>query len=103
MNDFDLIEDMCEEIKTIPEMEEKYNIQLAFMKRNFYSGASGRGDMEKSLASIISQLDSLLRHPGVKSILCNRTNNINFDNALKNGEVTVLCTRRGDLGAETVS
>lgn len=99
MNDFDLIEDMCEEIKTIPEMEEKYNIQLAFMKRNFYSGASGRGDMEKSLASIISQLDSLLRHPGVKSILCNRTNNINFDNALKNGEVTVLCTRRGDLGA----
>lgn len=99
MNDFDLIEDMCEEIKTIPEMAEKYNIQLAFMKRNFYTGASGRSDMEKNLASIISQLDSLLRHPGVKSILCNRTNNINFDNALKNGEVTVLCTRRGDLGA----
>lgn len=99
LNDFELIEDMCEEIKTIPEIAEKYNIQLAFMKRNFYTGASSRGDMEKSLASIISQLDSLLRHPGVKNILCNRTNNINFDNALKNGEITILCTRRGDLGA----
>ena len=99
LNDFDLIEDMCEELKTIPEMEEKYGIQLAFMKRNFYTGASGRSDMEKNLASIVSQLDSLLRHPGVKNILCNRTNNINFDKALKNGEVTILCTRRGDLGA----
>lgn len=99
LNDFDLIEDMCEEIRTVPEMAEKYNIQLAFMRRNFYAGASARGDMEKNLASIISQLDSLLRHPGVKNILCNRTNNMNFDNAIKNGEVTILCTRRGDLGA----
>ncbi len=99
LNDFDLIEDMCEEIKQVPEFEEKYNIQLAFMKRNFYNGSSGRSGMEKNIAPTISQLDSLLRHPGVKNILCNRTNNINFDNALKNGEVTVLCTRRGDLGA----
>ena len=99
MNNFDLIENMCEEIKAIPELAEKYNIQLAFLKRNFYAGSSARDDMAKSLASAISQLDSLLRHPGVKSILCNRTNNINFDNALRNGEVTVVCTRRGDLGA----
>ena len=99
LNDFDLIEDMCEELKTVPEIAEQYTIQFAFLKRNFYSGSSNRGDMEKNLASVISQLDSLLRHPGVKNILCNRTNNINFDNALKNGEITVLCTRRGDLGA----
>lgn len=99
MNDFDLIEDMCEEIKTIPELAEKYEVQLSFMRRNFYNGSSNRQDMEKNLASILSQLDSLLRHPGVKNILCNRTNNINFDRALKNGEITILCTRRGDLGA----
>ena len=77
MNNFDLIENMCEEIKAIPELAEKYNIQLAFLKRNFYASSSARDDMAKSLASAISQLDSLLRHPGVKSILCNRTNNIN--------------------------
>ena len=100
LNDFDLIEDMCEELKTVPEIAEQYNIQLTYLKRNFYAGSSNRSDMEKTLASVISQLDSLLRHPGVKNILCNRTNNINFDNALKNGEVTVLCTRRGDLGAK---
>ena len=43
-------------------------------------------------------MDNLLRLPGVKSILCNRYNNINFDEALRNGEVTLVCTRRGDLG-----
>ena len=35
----------------------------------------------------------------MRDILCNRTNNLNFDNALANGEITLLCTRRGDLGA----
>ena len=31
--------------------------------------------------------------------MCNRHNNINFDDCLKNGEITFICTRRGDLGA----
>ena len=39
------------------------------------------------------------RYPGVKSIICNRTNNINYEKILENGEVVFLCTRRGDLGA----
>ena len=30
--------------------------------------------------------------------LCNRVNNLNYDNILANGEVTLVCTRRGDLG-----
>ena len=37
--------------------------------------------------------------PGVKSVLCNRRNNINFDDMLANGDVTFICTRRGELGA----
>ena len=40
----------------------------------------------------------MLRYPGVKNILCNRTNNLDFDKALEKGEITLLCTRRGDLG-----
>ena len=46
-----------------------------------------------------AELDNLLRYPGVKNILCRRTNNLDFDKALANGEVTFVCTRRGDLGA----
>lgn len=97
--DFDLVEVMCEKMREIPELEEKYSVQLSYFKKNFYRNSPGRADMQKCITPVINELDSLLRYPGVKSILCNRTNNINFDNALKNGEVTIICTRRGDLGA----
>ena len=60
---------------------------------------SGKANIEKYLYTVISQLDNLLRIPGIKSILCNRNNNLNFDKMLANADVTFLCTRRGDLGA----
>jgi hypothetical protein len=54
--------------------------------------------MEKAVSIPASQLDTLLRYPGVKNILCNRSNNLNFDKVLENGEISLICTRRGDLG-----
>lgn len=59
----------------------------------------GKKDMEKFVSAASGQLDTLLRYPGVRNILCKRNNNLNFDNALENGEITLVCTRRGDLGA----
>ena len=44
-------------------------------------------------------MDNLLRISSVRNILCNRVNNIDYDKALANGEITLVCTRRGDLGA----
>lgn len=99
LNDFDLVEDMCYIIEQDEELKNKYGIQLSYFKKNFYKNSSGRADTEKFVYSAITQLDNLLRYPGIKSILCNRTNNIDFDNALENGEITFVCTRRGDLGA----
>ena len=68
-------------------------------KKNFYSNGSGKEMTEKFLYTAISQLDNLLRLDGVKSILCNRHNNIDLDKALANSELIFVCTRRGDLGA----
>ncbi len=99
LSDFDLVEAMCEKMKEIPELTERYSILLSYFKKNFYRDGSGRADTEKYVSTVINKIDTLLRYPGVKSILCNRTNNINFDEALKNGNVTIVCTRRGDLGA----
>ena len=56
---------------------------------------------EKDIYAAVTQLDNLLRLPGVKSILCNRFHNIDFDKALANGDITFVCTRRGDLGSST--
>ena len=98
-NDFSLVEDMCNQLATDEELAKKYNIQLGYFKKNFYANGINRNETEKYIQPAASQLDVLLRVPGVKNILCNRTNNLNYDQALANGEVTLVCTRRGDLGS----
>lgn len=96
---FDLIEKMCEIMAHDEELREKYSIQLTYFKKYFYKNAPGREEIEKYIYTAVSQLDNLLRIPGIKPILCNRHNNINFDNFLAEGKVAFICTRRGDLGA----
>lgn len=97
-NNFELIEKMCEIIAHNDKLREKYQTQLSYFKKNFYKDGVGRQDTEKYIDVAINQLDKLLRLPGVKSILCNRHQNINFDNMLSNSDITFVCTRRGDLG-----
>ena len=95
---FDLIEKMCEILAHNDELKEKYSVQLSYFKKNFYKNGSRRQETENEITGAVAQLDSLLRLPGVKTILCNRHNNINFDESLSNGNITFVCTRRGDLG-----
>lgn len=99
LNNFDIVEQFCEKLKKYPDVAKKYNILLTYFKNNFYAGSRGREDTEKALQAASSQLENLLRFEGIKNILCNRTHNIDFDNALENGEITLICTRRGDVGA----
>ncbi len=99
LTNFDLVEKMAEILSHDEELREKYSVQLAYFKSHFYKNGSNRSITEKYIYTAISQLDNLLRLPGVKSILCNRYNNIDFDKMLANGDITFVCTRRGDLGA----
>lgn len=100
---FELIEKMCKilehDIENDPVKKEKYHVLLTYFKKNFYQDALAKSNMEKYIYSVVSQLDNLLRIPGIKSILCNRYDNLDFDKMLANSEVTFICTRRGDLGA----
>lgn len=98
---FDLVEKMCEILASNEKLKEKYSVQLSYFRKNFYKNGSNRGTTEQYIDIVISQLDKLLRLPGVKSILCNRHNNIDFDKMLANGDITFVCTRRGDLGASS--
>ena len=98
---FELIEKMCEILAHDEELKEKYHTQLAYFRKCFYKNGSAREQTEKDIYAAVTQLDNLLRLPGVKSILCNRFNNIDFDKMLANGDITFICTRRGDLGSST--
>jgi len=96
---FDLVEKMCRILEHDEDLKEKYNTQLVYFKNNFYKDAPNKRNTEIFISVVADILDRLLRVPGVKSILCNRHNNINFDKSLANGEITFVCTRRGNLGA----
>lgn len=98
-NDFDIIQNMCTEMEKDEELAKNFNILLTYFKKHFYANSSNRSETEKYISSATTQLDNLLRYPGIRNILCKRSNNINFDSVLSNGEVNLLCTRRGDLGS----
>ena len=79
-------------------MSEKYKILIRYFENNFYKNAPNIEENKKSIFVASAELDNLLRYPGVKNILCNRNNNLDYDKALRDGEITLVCTRRGDLG-----
>ena len=101
MNDFSLVEEMCNQMKEIPELADKYKILIKYFENNFYADGKDLENTKNSIFSASAELDNLLRNPGVKNILCNRTNNLEYDKILANGEITFVCTRRGDLGANS--
>lgn len=96
-NNFDLIIDLCKQMEQDPELAIKYKLQINYFKKYFVPGEFLH-QTEASIYSAINQLDLLLRISGLRSILCNRINNIDFNKSLANGEVIFVCTRRGDLG-----
>lgn len=96
-NNFDLIIDLCKIMEKDPELATKYKLQINYFKKYFTPG-DFLHQTEESIYSAITQLDLLLRISGLRRLLCNRTNNIDFNKALANGEVIFVCTRRGDLG-----
>lgn len=108
---FDKVETMTEEMKKHGELEQKYKLLIAYFEKNFYkpslningfeipgSRGSGRKETERFLYGAITQLNNLLRHPGLKKALCGKTNILNFDKALKDGSLITACSRKGELG-----
>lgn len=97
-NNFDLVQEMCEEMEKDKELVEKYELQIVYFKQYFYKNATGRQDMQKYVHFVSSTLDVLLRSAEARSIICNRYNNIDFNDILNNGKVVLISTRPYEIG-----
>ena len=95
---FDLVEKMCRILEADEDLANEHQIELSYFKRCFYKDGFNRAETEKDARAILTRLENLLRSPSIRYLLCNRHSNINFEEVLKNGEVTFVCTRRGDSG-----
>jgi len=110
LNNFDLVEKMCEELKEDSELAEQYALQINYFEKNFYKPpvledgsnafsfiGSGREETQKYLYHVSTEIDNVLRHPGIKNVLCNRTNNINFKRMFAEGEITICACVLGSI------
>lgn len=97
-NNFELVEEMCEELKKIPDLAKEYELQLGYFKQNFYEGSPGKKDMQRYVHFASSTLDVLLRSAQIRSIVCNRYNNIDFNDVIENGKVVLISTRPFEIG-----
>lgn len=95
---FDLVQEMCEELEKDPELAKEYDLQLGYFKQNFYKNSVGREDMQKYVHFASSTLDVLLRSAEARNIICNRYNNIDFNDILNNGKVVLISTRPYEIG-----
>ena len=97
-NDFDYVESLCQELEKDPELSREYALQISYFKQHFYKNSGGRENMKRYIHFASSQLDVLLRSGYVRSIICNRYNNINYEQILENNELVFICTRPTDIG-----
>lgn len=101
LNHFELIQKMCEILKTDSELAKDYTFLISYLEKNFYPNSVGLQKMQEYSLNIGSRLENLFRSTKVKNILCNRNKNINFEDVLANGEFIFICTRRGECGKFT--
>ena len=108
---YNIVEEMCEELKKDPVLSEKHAILVKYFEKNFYNppldingrpvlGSIGtnRKETETFLYGATTQLDNLMRNRMVRRVLCSRDNNIDLDKVLAEGGCVSVCTRRGELG-----
>ncbi len=97
-NNFDLVQEMCEELEKDPELAKEYELQLTYFKQYFYKGSEGRKDMQRYVHFASSTLDVLLRSAEARNIICNRYNNMDFGAVLDEGKIVLISTRPYEIG-----
>ena len=97
-NNFDLVQEMCEELEKDEELAKEYELQLTYFKQYFYKGSEGRKDMQRYVHFASSTLDVLLRSAQARNIICNRYNNMDFGSVLNEGKIVLISTRPYEIG-----
>lgn len=98
VTNFDYVQEMCEKLEQDAELAKEYELQLDYFKQYFYKGAEGRKDMHRYIHFAASTIDVLLRSAQIRSIVCNRYNNIDFNEVINEGKVVLISTRPFEIG-----
>ncbi len=114
LNNFKIAEEVCEEMKKIEELRNKYSNVIDYFESSFYAPevdnngriilgrrrGSQRKKTEEAISGIINQLDNFLGREEIKYILCpeNDEESLKLSDVLENGECIAISTRQSELG-----
>ena len=98
VTNFDFVQEMCEKLQEDEELAKEYELQLDYFKQYFYKGSEGRKDMHRYIHFAASTIDVLLRSAQIRSIICNRYNNLDFNEVLNDGKIVLISTRPNEIG-----
>ncbi|MEE1389875.1 MAG: hypothetical protein U0M00_04940 [Clostridia bacterium] len=98
LTNFDLVQEMCEELEKDEELAKEYELQIDYFKQFFYKNSEGRKEMKKYIHFASSTIDLLLRSAQVRNIICNRYNNMDFGAVLDEGKIVLISTRPYEIG-----
>ena len=98
--DFDLVEELCEDLKKEPDLAQKYDLQIAYFEQYFYKNSGNRDKMKRYVHFAMHQLEELLRAGQVRNIICKRSRSSNLDisRALADGEIILVASRPTEIG-----
>ena len=98
ITNFDLVQEMCEKLEEDEELAKQYELQISYFKQYFYKDAESKKDMQRYIHFASSTLDVFLRSAQIRSIVCNRYNNIDFNEIINEGKVLLISTRPYEIG-----
>lgn len=93
---FKLIEALVEKNRSLFS-QDKFPGLLEYFETNFYEKSPVSRMLQRKIKAPTSILDNIIKNPSLKTLLCNRNNNVNFDDAIQNGKVLLFCLRKGEL------
>ena len=91
---FKLIEALVEKNRSLFS-QDKFPGLLEYFETNFYEKSPVSRMLQRKIKTPTSILDNIIKNPSLKTLLCNRNNNVNFDDAIQNGKVLLFCLRKG--------
>ncbi|MEG2354233.1 MAG: TraM recognition domain-containing protein [Clostridium sp.] len=113
LNDFGRVEKLSRNMSKDENLKKRWKSVIEYFETSFYemqtderTGNRVRGTnfgvkrakTQEAVAGIINQLDNFIGREEIRYILCNRTDGLNLDEVLENGECIAIATRQAELG-----
>lgn len=97
LSNFTLVEAMVRKFKKDFDLSRKHPDLIKYFEDYFFEDGKFKQQTEQKISGTLALIDTILKEKGIKKLLGNRLSNVNFEKALNDGEIILVCLRKGQL------